>query len=105
MPSVVLGGEGEEKTRSGRAVGVVTTRATAADDLGLRAVATTAAVAAFVAAHGLLATLRALDHRVGDASGDELDRPDRVVVARDDEVDLVRIAVGVGDGDDGQANL
>ena len=38
--------------------------------------------------------------RVGDARGDELDRADRVVVAGDHEVDLVGIAVGVGDGDD-----
>src|ERR1700722_2715579 len=86
---------------SGRAVGVVATGPTAADDLGLGAVAATTAVAAFVATHGLLAALRTLDHRVADAGGDELDRANRVVVARDDEVDLVRIAVGVGDRDDG----
>src|SRR5206468_1366917 len=39
------------------------------------------------------------------APRDELDRADGVVVARDDEVDLVRVAVGVGDGDEGHAQL
>lgn len=34
---------------------------------------------------------------------DDTDRADRVVVARDREIDLGRICVGIDDGDDGDA--
>src|SRR5581483_7942624 len=47
----------------------------------------------------------ALSQRVGDDPRDERHRSDRVVVARDDEVDLVGIAVGVDDRDHRQAEL
>src|SRR6516164_5103287 len=57
---------------------VVAARAAAADDLGLRPVG--AARLRLLTAGELLAALRALDGRVADARGDELDRPDRVVV-------------------------
>src|SRR5262249_41338714 len=53
----------------------------------------------------VLAALRALDAGVRDAPRDELDRPDRVVVAGDHVVDQIRIAVGVRDGDDRDAQL
>jgi len=48
----------------------------------------------------LTTTLHALEARIGEARGDQLDRTDGIVVRGDDEVDLVGIAVGVGDGDD-----
>src|SRR5262249_61469020 len=38
---------------------------------------------------------RALEAGIGDLGGEELDRPDGVVVAGDDEVDPVGVAVGV----------
>src|SRR5262245_46501929 len=41
----------------------------------------------------------ARDHGVGDARREEPDRAQRVVVARNHEVDFVRIAVGVDDAD------
>src|SRR5690606_24975560 len=76
--------------------------ATAVRDLGLRAAAT-AALALTRAV--LLATLHAFDDRVADALRDELDRADGVVVAGDDVVDEVRIAVRVRDRDDRDAEL
>src|SRR5258706_1110156 len=76
--------------------------ARAADDLGLRG----AAVAAIAfATRGLLATLRAFGDGVRDARRDELDRANRCFVPRDDEVDEIRIAVGVRDRDDRDAEL
>src|SRR3712207_2861188 len=42
----------------------------------------------------------ALDDRVGDEPGDEAYRADGVVVAGDDVVHDLRVAVGVGEGDD-----
>src|SRR2546428_132262 len=51
------------------------------------------------------AALRAVDDRVRDARGDELDRADGVVVAGDDVVDEIRIAVRVGDRDDRELEL
>ena len=42
---------------------------------------------------------QALDRGIGDAGGDQADRADRVVVGRDQEVDAVRVAVGVDDRD------
>src|SRR5699024_8176126 len=42
---------------------------------------------------------------VGDYSGEQRDGADRVVVARDRVVDLIRVAVGVEDGDDGDTKL
>src|SRR5687767_11556414 len=53
----------------------------------------------------VLAPLRPLDTSVGDSPGDESDRPDGVVVAGDDEIDEVGIAVGVGDGDERDVEL
>src|SRR5262249_35885 len=50
-------------------------------------------------ARGLLEDLVADDRGVRDLRREQLDRADRVVVARDHEVDLIRIAVGVGDRD------
>jgi hypothetical protein len=47
----------------------------------------------------LLVDLGADRAGVGDAGGEQLDGADRVVVARDDVVDHVGIAVGVGDAD------
>jgi hypothetical protein len=66
---------------------------------------TLAAALLLTAGERILAAREALDARVGDAAGDQLDRADRVVVARDDEVDRVRIAVRVGDGEHGDAEL
>ena len=55
------------------------------------------------------ATAGAGDQTVGDGRGDhpgqQLGRADRVVVARDREVDLVRVAVGVEHRDDRDAQL
>src|SRR5438552_1822296 len=45
------------------------------------------------------------DDGIGDLVGDELDGADGVVVAGNDVVDLVRIAVGIDDGDDGYLQL
>ena len=45
------------------------------------------------------------EHGVGNPRGEEPDRPQRVVVARDDEVDFVGIAVRVHDADDGNLQL
>src|SRR5690606_24986339 len=50
-------------------------------------------------------TERTLDASVSDHTGDQTDRADRVVVARDDEVNEARIAVRVRDGDDRNAEL
>src|SRR5262245_55024215 len=44
-------------------------------------------------------------HCVGDDPGQQRGRPDRVVVARDREVDLVRVAVRVEHGDHGDVQL
>src|SRR5438128_979418 len=41
-----------------------------------------------------LAAVLALDRRVGDLARDQADAADRIVVARDDIVDQVRVAVG-----------
>src|SRR5262249_52163761 len=59
-------------------------------------------VAAAIAARdrAVAAETRALDAGIGDLGGEQLDGADRGVVARDDVVDEVRIAVGVGDADD-----
>src|SRR5690606_20650933 len=54
---------------------------------------------------GLLQALLALEDGVSQLAREKAHRPDRIVVARDDEVDLVRIAVGIDDGDDGDAQL
>ncbi len=54
---------------------------------------------------GFAALLPSLDERVRDQTGDERDRTDRVVVARDHEVDLVGIAVRVHDRDHRDAEL
>src|SRR4051812_22387974 len=53
----------------------------------------------------VLTTLQPFDARVGDARRNEPNGPDGVVVARNDEVDLIRIAVGVGDGDERHIEL
>src|SRR5271165_3453383 len=87
-------GLSDYRARSARPVRVVPPGTPAADDLRLGLAATAALAAAALrvfATDELLAALPALDRRVGDARGDELDRPDRVVVARDHEVDPVRI--------------
>jgi hypothetical protein len=47
--------------------------------------------------------LPALDAGIGDPRGHQADGPDGVVVAGDHVVDVVRIAVGVHDGHDGDA--
>ncbi len=52
---------------------------------------------------GNFVTRLSLDRRVGNASREEPDRADSVVVCRDEEVGIVRVAVGVGDGNDGNA--
>src|SRR5262249_15220627 len=44
-------------------------------------------------------------HRVGDAGRKQANRPQRIVVAGDHEVDLVRIAVGVDDANDRDLEL
>src|SRR5688572_13751052 len=62
------------------------------------------AVPAVVAARGL-AEAATGDHRVGNLGGEEADGAQRVVVARDDEVDFVRVAVGVDDADDRNLEL
>ena len=49
--------------------------------------------------------LGALDRRVGDELAEQPDRADRVVVGRDDVVELVRIAVRVADADDRDLEL
>src|SRR6185437_5731750 len=49
--------------------------------------------------------LTRLDDRVGERLGDQLHRPDRVVVARDRDRDEVRVGVGIGNGDDRDAEL
>src|SRR6185295_6536663 len=49
----------------------------------------------------LLVGVQALEHRVGDPRREKADRPDGVVVAGNDVVDHVRVAVGVHDRDDG----
>src|SRR6185295_3292976 len=93
------------RTRRRRLIaGRLRLRTTAAvADLRLRAAATAATLA--VTRLELLAALRALDDRVAHALRDELDRANRVVVARDHVVDEIRIAVRVGDGDDRDAEL
>src|SRR5579884_2059096 len=48
-----------------------------------------------------LAHLLALDHRVGDLAGEQLDGADRVVVGRNRVVDLLRVAIRVDDRDEG----
>ena len=48
-----------------------------------------------------LAQAAAGEHRVGDLAREQPDRAQGVVVARDQQVDLVRVAVGVDDADDG----
>jgi hypothetical protein len=53
---------------------------------------------------GLFALL-ALDHGVGHHGGDELDGADGVIVAGNGVVDLVGIAVGIGNSDDRDAEL
>ena len=52
-----------------------------------------------------LLALLALEHGVGHDGGDQLDGADGVVVAGDDVIDLIGVAVGVGDGHDGDAQL
>src|SRR3990170_8950924 len=56
-----------------------------------------------VAAGGVLLRVRRLplDDRVGHLGQEQLDRADRVVVPWDHDVDQVRVAVRVDDGDDG----
>ena len=53
---------------------------------------------------GVGALLALLDG-VGHDRGDQADGADGVVVAGDDVVDLVGVAVGVDDGDDGDVQL
>ncbi|CAN4016717.1 GPR endopeptidase, partial [Dysosmobacter welbionis] len=53
---------------------------------------------------GLL-TLLALQHGVGHDGGDQLDGADGVVVAGDHIIDLIGIAVGIGDGHHGNTQL
>src|SRR5690606_21592673 len=52
-----------------------------------------------------LLTLEGLEHRIGHLRRQKPNRPDRVVVARDHVVDLVRIAVRIDDGDDRNTEL
>ena len=54
---------------------------------------------------GFATLLPSLGQRVRDQTGDQRDRPDRVVVARDHEVHLVGIAVRVHDRDHRDAEL
>ena len=54
---------------------------------------------------GELLALVALDDGVSDDGRDELDRADSVVVTRDDIISVVRVAVGVDDSDDRNAEL
>ena len=49
--------------------------------------------------------LARLDHRVRDHAGEQLDRAQRIVVARNRKVDLIRIAVGVNHGNYRNAQL
>ena len=50
-------------------------------------------------------TLTALDNGVCHGSSDQTDGADGVIVAGDHVVDLIGIAVGVHDGDDGDVQL
>src|SRR5690606_15049786 len=52
-----------------------------------------------------LVLLATEDHRIGERVEDDLDRSVRVVVAGDRDVDEARIAVGVDEGDDRDADL
>src|SRR4029077_17930912 len=63
-----------------------------------------AAVAGVVTAVGV-GDAAAGDDRVGDLAGEQPDGAQRIVVARDDEVDFVGIAVGVDDADDRDLEL
>ena len=49
--------------------------------------------------------LTAFLHGVGHGGDDQADGADGVIVAGDDIVNLVRVAVGVNDGDDGDVEL
>src|SRR5215470_3450030 len=60
---------------------------------------------AAAARHALALELGAEDRGVGDLRREELDRADRVVVPRDDVVDEVGVAVGVGHRDDRDLEL
>src|SRR5437763_4473494 len=53
----------------------------------------------------LLGDVVALEHSVGDLLREQADRADRVVVARNDVIDVFRIAVRVDDGHHGDAQL
>ena len=53
----------------------------------------------------LLAGLLALVHSGGDDAGEQLGGADSVVVARNREVDLIRITVGVQDGNNRDVEL
>src|SRR5690606_30831602 len=53
----------------------------------------------------LLPALLAFQDRVGDLAGQQAHGPDSIIVARNDEIDLIRVAVGVHDGDDRDAQL
>src|ERR1700734_439610 len=86
--------------RSAGPAGIATVPAALRVNVGLRSTR-----AFVVTPDGLLAALRPFDDGVADALRDQLDAADRVVVARDDVVDDVRIAVRVGDGDDRDAGL
>src|SRR5699024_5023093 len=54
---------------------------------------------------GVLLALLAFEGGVGHGAGDQLDSADGVVVAGDDVIDLIGVAVGVDDGDDGDVQL
>src|SRR5690349_16696468 len=104
----------ERPTAVTTAVATLTTAAVTAPVVAARAPAIATAVVAVTAVITglLLVTVRraagtvagaTLDAGLGHLGGEELDGADGVVVARDDEVDAVRVAVGVHHADDGDA--
>ena len=45
------------------------------------------------------------DSGIGDSGQEQLERPQRVVVARNHVIDIIRVAIGVDDADDGNLQL
>src|SRR5699024_8593042 len=62
-------------------------------------------VGGFLSGGSLLVALLALHDGVRHGAGDQLDSADGVVVAGDDPVDLIGVAVGIDDRNDGDVQL